>query len=95
MIIIAGYMIVDEANRDEFVDAHRGLVARARAFDGCIDLAISPDPLDPARINNPEVWQDADALDSWRAQADPPRLGGEPREVAMKRYDASDGGPLF
>lgn len=72
MIIIAGYTIVDEAHRDEYVDAHRDLVARARTFDGCIDLAISRDALDPARINNLEVWQDADALDRWRAQANPP-----------------------
>lgn len=95
MIIISGYMIVDETSRDDAVDAHRDLVARARAFDGCIDLAISPDALDPARINNHEVWQDAQALDSWRAQADPPPLDAEPREIVMKRYDAADGGPLF
>lgn len=95
MIIIAGYLIVDQADRDELVDAHADLVARARAFDGCIDLAISRDTLDPARINNLEVWRDAKALDSWRAQADPPPLGAEPHEVAMQRYDATDGGPLF
>ncbi len=45
---------------------------RARAFDGCIHLSISPDPMDAGRINNAEVWHDATALDAWRAQADAP-----------------------
>lgn len=70
-------------------------MSRAREFDGCIDLSISADSVDPCRINNIEVWQDSDALDSWRGQADVPDHGIEPLGGAMKRYDATDGGPLF
>jgi len=65
MIIIAGHLLVDEADRDRYVEAHRDLVSRARAFDGCIDLAITADTLDPRRINNFEVWRDSEVLDSW------------------------------
>ncbi len=95
MIIIAGHPFVDEADRDRYVEAHRDLVSRARAFDGCIDLAITADTLDPRRINNLEAWRDSAALDSWRGQADPPGTGIEPSSAEMKRYDATDGGPLF
>ncbi len=35
----------------------RDLVNRARAFDGCIDLAITADTVDPRRINNLEVGE--------------------------------------
>jgi quinol monooxygenase YgiN len=95
MIIIAGHLLVDEADRDRYVEAHRDLVSRARAFDGCIDLAITADTLDPRRINNFEVWRDSEVLDSWRSQADPPDAGIEPSGADMQRYDATDGGPLF
>jgi len=95
MIIIAGHLLVDEADRAAFVEAHRDLVSRARAFDGCIELSISADSVDPRRINNLEVWQDSDALDSWRSQANAPDHGIEPRGESMRRYDATDGGPLF
>jgi len=94
MIIIAGHMLVGPDQRDAHVAAHRDLVARARAVGGCLHIAITADSVEPDRINYAEVWRDADALDQWRGQANAPHLG-EPRHVAMARYDATDGGPLF
>jgi hypothetical protein len=70
-------------------------VSRARAFDGCIDLAIAADSIDPRRINNFEAWRDSVALDDWRSQADPPDTGIDPSGAEIKRYNAIDGGPLF
>ena len=72
MVIIAGHFLVAEDERDRCVEAHRDLIERARAFYGCLDLSICADPVDPARINNTEVWASAERLDAWRAQADPP-----------------------
>jgi quinol monooxygenase YgiN len=95
MVIIAGHLLVEEAERDNYVAAHRDLVSRARTFDGCIALAITADTVDPRRINNLEIWRDAEALESWRSQANPPDTGVEPIEVQVQRYNATDGGPLF
>ena len=94
MIIIAGYELVDAEERDKHVAAHRDLVSRARAFDGCIHVAITADSVDPERINSVEVWRDADVMDEWRKQAKAPDVG-EPKHIEVKRYDATDGGPLF
>ena len=94
MIIIAGHELVDAAKRDSVVDAHRDLVSRARAFDGCMHVAITADSVDPERINSVEVWRDADAMDQWRGQADAPDAE-DPKFTSVKRYDATDGGPLF
>jgi quinol monooxygenase YgiN len=94
MIIIAGYELVDADKRDSIVDAHRDLVLRAREFDGCVHVAITADSVDPERINSAEVWRDAEALEQWRAQANAPDVE-EPKYMAVKRYDATDGGPLF
>ena len=94
MIIIAGYELVEASERDACVEAHRDLVARARAFDGCLHVAITADSVDPERINSVEVWQDAEVMDRWRAQADAPDTG-KPTHMDVRRYDATDGGPLF
>jgi quinol monooxygenase YgiN len=94
MIIIAGYELVEVEERDEIVDAYRDFVSRARAFDGCIHVAITADSVDPERINTIEVWRDAEALQQWRKQANAPRLG-KPKYMSVQRYDATDGGPLF
>jgi quinol monooxygenase YgiN len=94
-VILAGYLLVDEDQRDADVEAHRNLVTRARAFDGCIDLAITADAVDARRVNNLEVWDSAEVLDAWREQANPPDTGIDPADVQVRPFDAQDGGPLF
>lgn len=49
----------------------------------------------PRTSSTLEIWEDADALDSWRSQANAPAFDKEPTEISMQRYDATDGGPLF
>ncbi len=94
MIIIAGHELVDAEQRDTFVAAFRDLITRARDFDGCIHVAITADSVDPERVNVIEVWRDADAMNEWRKQANAPEVD-EPKLMEVKRYDATDGGPLF
>jgi len=95
MVIIAGYVLVAEKRRDDYVEAFRGLVERARSFEGCIDLAITADPVDGRRVNTLEVWASAEVLDAWRAEAKPPRTGIKLADVQVRRFNAEDGGPLF
>jgi len=84
MIIIAGYTLTDAKKRDQAVAAHAEMAARARAFEGCIDLAIGPDAIDPERINIFELWRDQSVLDAWRKIANPPTI--ERRETHVKLY---------
>ena len=94
MIIIAGYELVDAEMRDSVVAAHCDLVSRAREFDGCLHVAITADSVDPERINSVEVWRDAAAMEQWRGQANAPDVE-KPKYASVKRYNATDGGPLF
>jgi quinol monooxygenase YgiN len=94
MIIIAGYHRVDATIRDKQVDAFRDLVSQAREFDGCMYIAMTADSVDPERTNIVEIWRDAEALNTWRRQAKGPRPK-KPKFSDVKRYDATDGGPLF
>lgn len=94
MIIIAGHLIVEADERDGYVSALRDLVTRARESDGCLHVAITADSVDERRVNNVEVWRDAAALELWRSRANAPALP-EPITMDVRRYDATDGGPLF
>jgi quinol monooxygenase YgiN len=67
MVIIAGHLEVDAAERDQYVAAHGDLVRRARQAPGCLDLAITADALDPTRVNNFERWQSVEHLDAWQS----------------------------
>lgn len=81
---------VDPDSRDAVVAAMQDLVGRARAADGCLDLAITADPLDPVRINNHERWESQDALDNWRATGATPGMGTGIRNDHVMLYDVPD-----
>ncbi|RSM71603.1 antibiotic biosynthesis monooxygenase [Kibdelosporangium aridum] len=95
MLIIAGYVTVDPAERDTFVEAHHDLLRRARQAPGCLDVAISADPVDPARVNNFERWKSREQLDAWRAVANAPNTGITMTHVAVSMYTATDERPPF
>ena len=83
MWIIAGYVTVDEEKRDGFVEAHRDLITRAREAPGCLDVAITADPVDPRRIYNYERWASWEAIEAWRGYfAAFPRYVIYPRRIA-------------
>jgi quinol monooxygenase YgiN len=94
MIIIAGYVLVSAQDRDKHVDAFCNLVSRGREFDGCLHIAFTADSVDPERVNIVEIWRDAEALKKWRRQAKAPGAA-KPKYLDVKRYEATDGGPLF
>ena len=84
MIIIAGYTLTEADKRDTAVAAFARMVARARKADGCIDVSISADSVDPERINVFELWRDQQSLDAWRNVAHAPDV--EDRETYVKLY---------
>ncbi|MDQ1360955.1 MAG: hypothetical protein QOJ44_1332 [Acidimicrobiaceae bacterium] len=94
-MIIAGYLEVEPDRRDKFVFAHHDLLSRGRAAPGCLDLAISADPLDPARVNNFERWESREDLDAWRRVAAPLDTGIPITGDDMMEYRVVDGRPPF
>ena len=84
MSIIAGYSRTETEKRDAAVEAFADMVGRARRQDGCLDLSISPDPVDPERINIFECWRDQQSWKAWRKVAKGPRFRA--RETHMKLY---------
>ena len=90
MIIIAGHTLTEADKRDQAVAAHAEMVARARGHDGCLDLAISADAVNPERINIFEQWRDQAALDAWRKVANPPKVARRETYVKLYRTDRAE-----
>jgi quinol monooxygenase YgiN len=90
MIIIAGYTLTEADKRDAAVEAFAGMVERARKHDGCLDLSISADSVDPDRINLFECWRDQQSLDAWRKVAKGPRVKRRESRVNLYRSDKAE-----
>ena len=87
MIIIAGYSLTDADTRDSAVAAFAEMVARARRTDGCLDVAISADSVDPERINVFELWRDQQSLDAWSNVANAPTIEIQEAHVRLYRTE--------
>lgn len=66
MIVVAGHLQVEPDDREPYLRGCCDVVRLARAADGCLDFALSPDLLDPGRINIFERWQTLAALEAFR-----------------------------
>ena len=76
--------------RDAAVAAFAKLVERARKRDGCLDLSISADSVDPERINVFECWRDQQSLDAWRKVARAPKVVLKKTSVKLYRSDRAE-----
>jgi quinol monooxygenase YgiN len=90
MIIIAGYTLTEAGKRDAAVEAFAGMVERARKYDGCLDLSISADSVDPDRINLFECWRDQQSWNAWRKSAKAPRVKRRETHVSLYRSDKAE-----
>lgn len=95
MLIIAGYVEVDPERRDAYVAAHLDLVRRGRQAPGCLDFAITADPVSASRVYTFERWESRPDLDAWRAVAAPPESDIEFTTVAVMEYGVAGERPPF
>ncbi|ASU86264.1 antibiotic biosynthesis monooxygenase [Nocardiopsis gilva YIM 90087] len=66
MLIVAGHIEVDPGERAAYLEGCRGVVEQARSAAGCWDFALSPDLVEPGRINVYERWERAEDLERFR-----------------------------
>lgn len=64
MIIVQGVFSVAPDDRDQYLAESLETQRISRGEHGCIEYAIAPDPLDPARIVLSERWETRDDLDA-------------------------------
>ena len=66
MIVVAGALTVDPDRRDAYLRGCTEVVSAARVAQGCLDFALSPDLLEPGRINVFERWNSNEDLVRFR-----------------------------
>lgn len=95
VLIVAGHLVLDPEDRDAHVVMSTGAVRLARQAPGCLDFAVSADPLDPTRVNVFERWARPEDLDAFRATSGAPE--DEPvdfsriRHFEIEQYSVEDG----
>ena len=66
MIIVAGWLRVDQQQRQEYLDACRPVIEATRLVPVCMDFYLTADPLEDDRINVFERRKDVDSVKRFR-----------------------------
>jgi quinol monooxygenase YgiN len=89
MLIIAGHLTIHVDRRDEYVASFTDLVRRARQAPGCLDVAVTADPLDAGRVYMYERWESWHHVDAWRKIANAPDVDIEVTDAEIAMWDAN------
>jgi len=87
MLIIAGTITVEPADRDRFLESRRETVAKARAMKGCLEYAFSADAVDAACVRLFERWESQDNVDAWLAAHRADRAQSKEPDVPTQRME--------
>jgi quinol monooxygenase YgiN len=90
MVIVAGQLFVDPAERDRYLAGCAEVVEQARRAPGCLDFAITADLIDPGRINIFERWQTQEAVKSFRGSGPGEEQSAAIRAASVAEYDVAD-----
>jgi len=94
-VIVGGWYTVDSSKRDAVVERFSDLVIRARSAPGCLDMAITADPVDSKRINLFEFWRSEEDLNAWRAGSRPPKKFPRMLRVEVQKHTIDQSGAPF
>jgi quinol monooxygenase YgiN len=93
VVIVGGSFEVEPDQREAFLAGRRDAITTARAEAGCLEYAVTADPIEPGRVVLYERWADQASLDAHLAaarQAPPPPPGGvAPKSATIIVYDVS------
>lgn len=87
MILVVGHMIVEPNERDRALALMRASVIEARSAPGCLDFALAPDIVEPARVNVCERWTDRASLEAFRGDGPADDLDSLIRSYSVHEYD--------
>ena len=87
MIIVCGKLQAHPGRRQELLDLSHLAVVAARNTPGCIDFAVSPDLVDPDRVNILEQWATAESLRAFREDGPGEDISGLVRQFDIEEYE--------
>lgn len=86
MLIIAGHLTVDPADRDAYVAESRSVVRLARQAPGCLDFALTADTADDSRVLVYERWASEGELLAFRGSGPDDDTAARVLEADVRRY---------
>jgi quinol monooxygenase YgiN len=89
MIIVSGHLVVDAAERTAYLTGCDDVIRQARQAQGCIDFYLSPDPLEPDRINVFEQWESREAVEAFRGAGPSDEQRGAIRDAAVFQHEVA------
>ncbi|NMN97854.1 putative quinol monooxygenase [Antrihabitans stalactiti] len=89
MIIVAGHLRVDPADRASYLDTCQEVVTLARGTKGCLDFALSADIVDADRINILERWETLEDVQAFRGEGTGDDLGARILGADVREFEAS------
>ena len=89
MVIVAGHITVDPAERETYLNGCASVVKGARQAAGCLDFAISADLVESGRINIFERWESQAAVDQFRGSGPSDEQGAAMLSAAVAEYDVA------
>ena len=95
MLIVAGHLVVDPLDRDDYLSGCVEVVRQARRAAGCLDFSISADLLEPGRINVFERWESQAAVDAFRGSGPSDDQGAAIQAGSVAEYDVGGERSLF
>jgi quinol monooxygenase YgiN len=90
VVIVAGHVVVDPEQRDDYLSGCVEVVSQARHAPGCLDFSLSADLLEPGRINILERWESQAAVEAFRGSGPSDEQGAAVLAAAVAEYDVGD-----
>ncbi|MEV5496438.1 antibiotic biosynthesis monooxygenase [Nonomuraea fuscirosea] len=90
MVIVAGHIVVDPQQRERYLADCVGVVELARRAPGCLDFAISADPVDVRRIQIFERWESRAAVEEFRGSGPSGTQRAAILSASVAEYDVAD-----
>ncbi len=86
VVIVAGYLVVEPQQRDEYLLGCEAVVQQARQTPGCLDFAISADLIERDRINIFERWESLSAVEEFRGDGVSEEQQGAIVDASVSEY---------
>ena len=94
MVIVAGHVVVDPTELDDYLAGFVEVVRQARRTPGCLDFSLSADLLEPGRINVFERWESQAALEAFRGSGPSDGQGAAIVSAEVAEFDVTSEGNL-
>jgi len=94
MVIVAGHLVVEPAQRARYLTGCKDVVEQARRTAGCLEFSVTADLLDPARMVILERWESQEAVEKFRGSGPSDDQTTVITSASVTEYDVTGARPL-